>query len=179
MGQTKVFKKEIMEILELFGVNWKLMLAQIVNFAIVFFVLWRFAIKPLLKTMESRNQEIVSGLDNAKKAEDRLLAVEKEAKVQLNEAKKEAMIILEKANQQAETNRQLTLNKAKTEVEVVVSKAKEQIAQEKEKMFVEAKQEFANLLQVSLTKILSKSISQEIDKKYIHQTLAELKKDEK
>lgn len=168
-----------MEILNLFGVNWKLMLAQIFNFAIVFFVLWRFAIKPLMKTMEARNKEINQGLDDAKIAADRLEAVEKEAKAKLQEVKKEAMLILDKANQQAEANRQESLTKAKQEVELVVTKAKQHIEQEKEKMFVEAKQEFANLLQTSLTKVLSKSISQEIDKKYIHQTLAELKKDEK
>lgn len=164
-----------MEILELFGVNWKLMLAQIVNFAIVFFVLWRFAIKPLLKTMESRNQEISSGLDNAKQAEERLLAVEKEVKAQLNVAKKEAMLILDKANSQAEENRKLTLNKAKSEVEVVVAKAKEQIAQEKEKMFVEAKKEFSQMLVLALDKVLSKNLSKEIDQKYIKQALGDLK----
>jgi len=168
-----------MEILNLFGVNWKLMLAQIVNFAIVFFVLWRFAIKPLLKTMAERNQEITKGLDDAKLAADRLEAVEKDVKAKLQEAKKESMVILEKANSQAELNRQESLTKAKLEVELVVSKAKQHIEQEKEKMFVEAKQEFANLLQTSLTKVLSKGISQEIDKKYIHQTLADLKKNEK
>ncbi|MBP9802175.1 F0F1 ATP synthase subunit B [Patescibacteria group bacterium] len=164
-----------MEILELFGVNWKLMLAQIVNFAIVFFVLWRFAIKPLLKTMESRNQEISAGLDNAKQAEERLLAVEKEVKAQLNVAKKEAMLILDKANSQAEENRKLTLNKAKSEVEVVVAKAKEQIAQEKEKMFVEAKKEFSQMLVLALDKVLSKNLSKEIDQKYIKQALGDLK----
>ena len=168
-----------MEILNLFGVNRKLMLAQIVNFAIVFFVLWRFAIKPLLKTMAERNQEITKGLDDAKLAADRLEAVEKDVKAKLQEAKKESVVILDKANKQAEANHQESLTKAKLEVEQVVSKAKQHIEQEKEKMFVEAKQEFANLLQISLTKVLSKSISQDIDKKYIHQTLAELKKNEK
>ncbi len=168
-----------MEILNLFGVNWKLMLAQIFNFAIVFFVLWHFAIKPLLKTMEARNKEISQGLDDAKSAADRLEAVEKDVKAKLQEAKKESMLILEKANSQAELNRQESLAKAKLEVEQVVNKAKLHIEQEKEKMFVEAKQEFANLLQTSLTKVLSKSVSQEIDKKYIHQTLADLKKNEK
>jgi F-type H+-transporting ATPase subunit b len=168
-----------MEILNLFGVNWKLMLAQIVNFAIVFFVLWRFAIRPLMKTMETRNKEISKGIDDAQAAADRLEAVEKEVKAKLQEAKKESMVILEKANSQAELNRQESLTKAKLEVEQVVSKAKIHIEQEKAKMFVEAKEEFANLLQTSLTKVLSKSISQEIDQKYIHQTLADLKKNEK
>ncbi len=168
-----------MEILELFGVNWKLMLAQIFNFAIVFFVLWRFAIKPLMKTMESRNKEIKQGLDDAEAAAQRLELVEKDVKAKLQEAKKEAIVILEKANIQAEANRQESLTKAKQEVEQVVTKAKRHIEQEKEKMFMEAKQEFASLLQTSLTKVLSRSISQEIDKKYIHQAIVELKKDEK
>ncbi|MBT7553014.1 ATP synthase F0 subunit B, partial [bacterium] len=79
-----------MEILELFGVDWRLMIAQLVNFVIVLLVLWKFAIKPLMKTMESRNAEISKGLDDAKAAADKIEEVEHDVKIKLQETKAEA-----------------------------------------------------------------------------------------
>lgn len=163
-----------MEILDLFGVNWKLMLAQLVNFAIVVFVLWRFAIKPLMKVMEERNKEISQGLADATLAADKLQNTEKEIKAKLSETKLEAMAILEKGHKQNELDRQTSLTKTKEEVKQVVDKAKEQIQAEKEKMVKAVQKEAAALLVESLDKILANGLSQEIDQKYIKKSLAEL-----
>ena len=49
-----------------------MILAQIINFAVVFFVLYKFALKPLKKLMDERSATISGGLDNAKKQEEHL-----------------------------------------------------------------------------------------------------------
>jgi F-type H+-transporting ATPase subunit b len=164
-----------MEILQLFGVDWKLMLAQVFNFIIVLAVLWRFALKPLNKTMEARNKEIAQGLDDAKNASQRLHQVEQEAKEQINKAKQEAMFILEKANTQAEASRKTASEKTKQEVAVLITKAKEQIEAEKDMLVQEARQDLSKLLVEALEKILTKGVSQEIDKKYLQAIAKELK----
>lgn len=164
-----------MEILQLFGVDWKLMLAQLVNFIIVLVVLWRFALKPLSKTMEARNKEIAQGLDDAKNASERLHKVEQEAKEQINKAKQEAMLILEKASAQAESSRRIATEKTKEEVAILIAKAKEQIEAEKDMLVDEARQDLSKLLVEALEKILTKSVSQEIDKKYLQAIAKELK----
>lgn len=164
-----------MEILELFGIDWKLMVAQLINFAIVVLVLWKFAVKPLTETMDKRNKEIEQGLFDAEKAKEKLEKVEEEVKEQLQETKKEAAAILEKARQQAEENKQVSVEKTKEEVEALIKKAKAQISSEKDSMVSEVKTEVSKLVVTALEKILSEGLSKDIDKKYIDKVLKDLK----
>ena len=164
-----------MEILELFGVDWKLLLAQLVNFLIVVGVLWFFALKPLTKTMQKRNDDISKGLSDAKSAEERLEQVEKEVKEQLIKTKGEAAGILEEAKKQSEKNKQDNLDKTKEEVAKLIAKAKEQIASEKDSMITEIKGEVSEMVVTALEKILSQGISKDLDKKYIDKVLKDLK----
>jgi len=164
-----------MEILDLFGFDWKLLVAQLVNFAIVVAVLWFFALKPLSKKMQERNTEIEKGLSDAKTATERLDEVEKDIKEKLLQNKSEAADIITKAKRQTEDNRQADINKAKQEVANIIAKAKEQIASEKSNMISEVKLEVAEMIVVALEKILSKGLSKDIDKKYIEDALKNIK----
>ena len=164
-----------MEILELFGVDWKLLIAQLVNFIVVVLVLWFFALKPLTKTMEKRNDEISKGLADAKSAQERLNQVERDAKDKLNKTKNEAMVILEEAKKQAEKSKQENVTKTKEEVAKLITKAKEQINSEKDAMISQAKTELADTVSLALEKILSSQLSKELDKKYIDKVLKDLK----
>ncbi len=164
-----------MEILELFGIDWKLMLAQLINFAIVVLVLWKFAIKPLTATMEKRNKEIEQGLFDAEKAKEKLEEVGNEVKAKLQETKQEAAVILEKARKQSEENKQSTVDKTKEEVEALIKKAKIQIDSEKDSMVAEVKGEVAQMVVTALEKILSEGLSKDMDKKYIDKALKDLK----
>jgi len=163
------------DLLNLFGIDWKLMLAQLINFLIVVGVLWFFALKPLTKTMEKRNDEIAKGLSDAKSAEDRLEQVEREVKDKLIETKNLASGLLEEAKKQSEDNKQANIAKTKEEVAKLITKAKEQIASEKDNMISEVKGEVADMVVVALEKILSSGMSKDIDKKYIEQALKDLK----
>ena len=60
------------ELIQTFHIDWKLLIAQLINFAIVLFVLWKFAIKPLSKTMDKRTNDIEKSIDDAKKIEENL-----------------------------------------------------------------------------------------------------------
>lgn len=168
-----------MEILGLFGVDWKLILAQLVNFAIVVAVLWWFAIKPLMKVMDQRNQEISTGLEDAKKSAEHLRNAEVEFKERLRQAKKEADEILQLAKQQAEKGQQATLEKTRQEVKHVILESKQRLANEKESMLAEAKQEIVQMVVLSLHKILSDNLGKDIDQKYIERVLNGISKDEK
>ncbi len=164
-----------MEILELFGINWKLMLAQIINFAIVVGVLWWFALKPLTKTMKERNKEIEKGLADAQKSAERLAEVEKIVNDKIKESKFDADVILNEAKKQAEANRQIDLEKTKKEIDSLFIKAKEQIKSEKIAMLDEVKADVGKMIVIALEKILSQGLTKEIDKKYIDKVLKDLK----
>ena len=152
-----------------------MLIAQLVNFTVVVLVLWFFALKPLIKTMNNRSNEIAKGLDDAKEAADRLVKVEEDVKAKLNKTKVEAAKILEQAREQAEEGKQANMEKTKAELENLIKKAKQQIASEKDKMVSQAKDELAGVVVSSLEKILSSGLSKDLDKKYIDKVLKELK----
>lgn len=57
-----------MELLNALGIDWKILLAQFVNFAVLVFVLWKFAYKPIFKFLEDRKNKIEEGIKNAEQA---------------------------------------------------------------------------------------------------------------
>jgi len=62
-----------MEIFNQFGINPLLLLAQVVNFAVLLFILKRFLYKPILKVLEERKKRIEESLKNAEEIEKRLV----------------------------------------------------------------------------------------------------------
>src|SRR3989338_413769 len=65
------------------------------------------------------------------------------------------------------------LLKAKQEIGKLVNDAKEQINFEKENMIVEAKKEVANVVTLSLEKILTKGVTAQLDQKIVKQSFEE------
>jgi hypothetical protein len=61
-----------LELLNQFGVELKYVIWQLISFSLLAFVLYRFAIKPVLATMDERNAKIEAGLKNAEATAARL-----------------------------------------------------------------------------------------------------------
>lgn len=102
-----------MDILNQFGVQPILLLAQVVNFLILLFILKKFLYKPILKVLDERKKRIENSLKNAQEIERRLQKTTdeseriiaktlKESQRILNETNAQAVQILEKANKAAE-----------------------------------------------------------------------------
>ena len=47
------------------GIQWPKLIAQLINFSIVLFVLWKFAFKPIFGMLDARKNKIAEGLTNA------------------------------------------------------------------------------------------------------------------
>ena len=65
-----------MEIFHAFGIEWKLLVIQMINFGIAFFVLRQFAYKPIIAILAKREKEIALGVaaaDSAKKEKEAIL----------------------------------------------------------------------------------------------------------
>ena len=65
-------------LIETFHIDVKLIIAQIINFAIVFSVLYWLAFKPLAKVMAERSGKIEKSLLDAKKIEEKLSQAKEE-----------------------------------------------------------------------------------------------------
>ncbi len=69
-----------MELFSALGINLKILIAQFINFSIFFFVLYKFAYKPMLKFLDDRKQKIEKGLNDAEKANNKLIELEEKEK---------------------------------------------------------------------------------------------------
>jgi len=163
------------ELIKTFHIDWKLLIAQIVNFGIVLFVLYRFAIKPLSKTMDQRTKDIEDSLEGAKKIETDLVKLEEDKEKAMLKAKKEAQEIIEQARLQGEVQGKNMVEDAKKEVQTVIAVAKEQIAQEKQTMIKDIKSEVSNLVVKATAKVLEKVTTKEVDSKLVEESLKEVR----
>lgn len=162
------------EIIKTFHIDWKLLIAQAVNFAIVVFALYKFAYKPLLKTMNERTAKIEQGLKDAELSQEKLAEAETRKKEEIIKAKKEAKKIIEEAMEQANENQEKIVANAKERAEKVTVEAKEQIQQEKDKMLLEVRQEIGELVLLTTEKIIDEKIKKDGDQEIIANSIKAL-----
>lgn len=137
------------------GINGQLLVAQLINFAIILVVLWRWVYKPLLAKMDERSKKISDGLDFAKESKRALNDAQVERDQILREAKAEAHKLVEKATADAEKVRGEKMTQAKAEIEKVIVEAKAQIKSERDASFAALKGEIAELVTLATSKVAS------------------------
>lgn len=164
-----------MELIDKLGIDWKLLVAQIINFGILLFVLYRFAYKPILKMLQKRSQTIEDGLANAKKIENNLRDSEQSKGEILNAARQQGQSIITQAGEQAERTRAERLQAASLEVEEIISRAKQEITEAKLTMLKEVKQEVADLVIKATEKILQEKLDEKAQKAIVDRALAQIK----
>ncbi|MBT5338411.1 F0F1 ATP synthase subunit B [Candidatus Falkowbacteria bacterium] len=163
------------DLIKTFHIDWRLLIAQSVNFVIVIVVLGVFALKPLVKLMKEREEKIKKGITDAEKIEGKMLEIEEEREVEVKKGRKEAQGIISKSEKQGEEVRAEKVTKAQKEVEKIITDARSQIGAERTLMLKDVKDELGGLIALALDKIASGSIDEKKHKKLIEQTIADLK----
>ncbi len=163
-------------VLGTFGVNWKLFLAQLINFGLILGVLWKFAYKPLLKIMDERSSKIEKGLQDATDAaKARGMAEEERASI-VAEARKSAKEIMDAATALAEKERTEATARTKAEVQKIVDAGREQIKSEQSKMMADAKSEVGMLVAMAAEKVLKDKIDAKTDAGLIAEAIKAVEK---
>lgn len=121
-----------MEFVKTFGLNPQLLLAQIVNFLILLYLLKRFLYKPVLTLLKERQKRIEKGLLDAKAAEEALDRARKEGQMIVKHASEEAAKMLQEAKKDGETLRESIEEQMRLYKERMVKEAREQIVQERQ-----------------------------------------------
>lgn len=145
-------------IISTFHIDWKIIVAQAVNFAVVFTVLYVYALKPLSKLMQERGDKINKGITDAKTNAETLAKTNAEYAKAIADAKAEANKIFQDGKKEAEANRTKMLEEARTEVSVLLANSKKALEADKAKMVEEVKKEVVSLAMAAAEKILSEKI---------------------
>lgn len=160
-----------MGLLKVLGIDWRMLLAQLINFSVLLIVLYKFAYKPMFKFLEDRKKKIEDGIENAVLAGERLKQIEEKEREVMRNAKKEAAAILEEARLEAENNKKIAVDKAKEEIGKIINQEKEGMRREKAEVLKSIKKEVAGLVAISLEKILKDEIGLDKDQEFIKKAL--------
>lgn len=158
------------------GLNLKLFIAQLLNFGIVLFVLWKWVFTPVTKALTARTKKIEESLSNAEKIEqDRVeFSVWKDKEIQT--ARLEAGEIIKKAKTESESLKEKGLQETKQAQSDIIEKTKIQLEAETKQAVNSAKSQLAELITTATEKILSEKIDSKKDKELIHNAVEQLTK---
>ncbi len=148
----------IIQLFGSFGVDGPHLLIQLINFSILAFILYRFAIKPALGQMEERNRLIEKGLADAQDATQRLAEAQKASDAKLNAASDEAAKMLADARNAAKAAVEAAKAEATAAQTEVIAKAKAAIEADRVKMMNEVRGEVSRLVVETAAKVLEQNL---------------------
>jgi len=152
-----------------FHIDYKILIAQAINFGIIFILLYFFALKPIKKIMAERTNTITGGLNDAKTNADLLLKTKKEYDDVLANARIEANTIFQEGKKEAEEKKRVMVENAGKEVEQMIINGKKVLESEKSKMIEEAKTEIVSLVVSATEKLLESHKDESFDKNTLEQ----------
>jgi F-type H+-transporting ATPase subunit b len=157
------------------GINWKLFLAQLFNFAIVLFVFWKWIVKPLGTTLTLRQEKIEQGLKNAEYTEAEKKNFEQWKLDEMKKVRNEADQILRTTTDTANKIKQDTLTEAQAQAAKVMEQAKITMESDKTQMMKEARAEISTLVVSASEKILRAKLDGKTDQELISSSIKDVK----
>lgn len=90
------------QLIETFGIDWRLLLMQSVNFGLLLLILWRFVYRPVLAMIDERREKIAEGVRKFEEADRNLLSAKEEGEALVGNAVREAENLAMMARARAE-----------------------------------------------------------------------------
>ena len=142
------------ELFAAFGINWKLLLVQAINFSLLLVVLWRFLYTPLLRIIDERQKKITEGVKTAEEATLKLEHARAESEQIVGKADREAETIVAQARTQASEKGSELLKDAEARAARMLSDAAGRAEESKRQALLESEREIARAAMLAAEKIL-------------------------
>ena len=137
-----------------FGLDWRLLLIQALNFAILLAVLWRFLYTPVLKMIDERRAKVAEGVRKAEAADRRLSEADTEGKGIVASASKDAEGIVASARNRAEEQADEISKRAQERADQLLADAQARTDEAKRQALVAGEKEIARAAMLAAEKIL-------------------------
>jgi F-type H+-transporting ATPase subunit b len=145
-----------MELLQTLGINWQLLLAQVVNFTVLMGALLFLVYKPVLRLLDSRRETIKKAMDDAAHVEKQRKNIEEMMVAERRKAEQETAKVLEGAKVQGEKMKREIIDAATREAEQILEKSKKQLGEERTKLVSEMQQSLASVAVKLASQILER-----------------------
>lgn len=146
----------------------------IITFLALVFLLAKFAWRPLLEALDSRQQGIRKALDDAQTAKQELEKLEQQSAQILRKARADAEVMMAQTRADADRLREEIRQKAKAEAEGIMRNAERQIQLETGRAIQQIRAEAVDLSVSIASKILQRNITKEDNDRLIADALKQV-----
>lgn len=160
--------------MEQLGINWGLLIAQIVNVVLLVWLLTRFLYTPILNLLNERTRRIQESLREADQVKEQLANAKRDYDAEIAKARQEAAGILAQAQERARVQASEIVAQARQEADRTRAEAREQAMQEREQILREVKGQVAELVTLTATKVLGAELSAKGHDQLIAESLSQL-----
>ena len=146
----------------------------IVTFLVLLALLAKFAWRPLLQALESRQERIRKALEDADRARQELERLHQESAKMMQQARIEAESIVTQTRADAERLREELKHKAKDEADNILRNAQQQIQLQTRQAILEIRHEVADIAVLLASKVLERNLAKEDNARLIDDTLKQI-----
>lgn len=155
------------------GINWQTMIFQLIAFAVLIFLLAKFAYPPILAMLDRREKMIEESVANAKKMNEQSRHLDEEIDHKLADATARAQEIVSVAREQSQ---QIVLDgeeAANKRAEAIVAAAHNQLEQDVEAARKTLRADTVQLVAKATAQILHEKVTSAADQRLIREIVAE------
>lgn len=146
----------------------------IVTFLVLLMLLAKFAWRPLLEALETRQNAIRKSLDDAQQAQQELERLNLESAQIINRARVEAEAVITQSRSDGDRLREEIRAKARTEADHIVKNAERQIQLETQRALQQIRHEAIDLSVQIASKLLQRNLTKEDNERLIEDALKQV-----
>lgn len=159
--------------IESLGIEPATLIAQIVNFTILFGLLYLVAYRPLMRMFDERSRRIKESMEQTEYIKEQAVRAGEEAEKRIEAASKEGQEVVARSLRTGEEVRQKAEQEAKKEAAALVGKARIEIQRERDEAINELRKAFADLTIQAAEKVIDRSLDKEAHHDIIDKVLRE------
>ena len=156
---------QVESVAQAFGVDWPHLLAQSISFGVVCVVLYKLAYTPILQILETRRQQIASGLANAGKIKAELARIESERQAVLIKAEAEGKQLIVGADE---------TRKATAAAAPILVRTREETERERARMLADVRHEVGRLVIQTTASVTGKILTADDQNRLAEETARQL-----
>ena len=161
------------DLMSALGIDWRLLILQIVAFLLLVWLLGKFVYPWLMKSVDERQKNIEEAARAAKKAQDMAMETQSETADMLAQARREASEIVATAKLEAAELASTSETRARTTAEKIVADAQAQLSKDIDKARRELHDETLQLVGLATEKVIRKKLDHKADAALITEALEE------
>ncbi|MDR0956012.1 MAG: F0F1 ATP synthase subunit B [Candidatus Nomurabacteria bacterium] len=179
MGLTNFAAAESSGLFGALGIDWKLLILQIIAFVILVVILAKFVYPPIAAMLDRRDKLIEDSVKSAKDADARAKKAAADVEAELKQARDEAADIVASARSQSQQMLTDAEKEAQLRADNTVEAARQQLARDVEAARQTLRDETAGLVAAATGKVVGHTITASRDENLIKEAIKKAEQERK